>query len=567
MESQTKDLEGTIVSLEGLLAAGNTPESLAANLFAEADAFGIGCVTSEDLFHSLKHSKVFQLDDQGLRELVKRLDTIDSGFVSSEEFAAGFNRFRRWLRKQDLIRLDTNRLSGQLYNKGKTASELKPESRLESQSTGPFRPAVHHRHLPAATQKSLLPSIKRLHPSTRSLQNISCRNLPTEMAANQSSNSRMRMRTASQTGQRPADFRTGAPRRLSDDVDSGRRARLGGLETGRGFRRERFASTGDSVSFTAGGSRTRFPQVEIPEQFARRTCSGSTPASPLPRNRAATRNKLRPTVESEVNEVHTEVNDDDSLPQNTPCLAWLDDGVCEDPEVSRLRRAIHEYCKTRRRDSKQKNHHLVKHIKDPVTKSIKSRMVRSSSMRYYLSAFEGIKVDSDGKVTLENFLLHVQQCAPGLRQHAMSMYETLQRKADSGLEQRGKEGVDFATLLQVLFPGASKQDIKVMVRMSQSQIHSREEQEMISELEESKAVFDSLNKSRSGFLSRAEAMSDLSSDAQLNINLDDLFGREGTSIERHQVPFEDFYEWYTGVSISSLTDCLTEPEPEPTPRG
>lgn len=222
-----------------------------------------------------------------------------------------------------------------------------------------------------------------------------------------------------------------------------------------------------------------------------------------------------------------------------------------DPTLGCLRKAITEI-------SLQQPAQPKKPKQVRLNKSGNRRLVTSMSMKNYLSAFQGMSIAKDGTVKLADFLQHVRENAPSLEHHATSMFDALSRKAQRQGWDVEKKGLDFGALLKVLFPGSSSHDITMMIDMCRRvEKPAVGQTEMLGMLDEAKYIFDTLDVNDSGFLSRAEAERGMPGDSDVHLtftehDLEELFGRVGTSTERQRIQFPHFFGWYS--EINGITD-------------
>ena len=215
----------------------------------------------------------------------------------------------------------------------------------------------------------------------------------------------------------------------------------------------------------------------------------------------------------------------------------------DDPlAVGAIEQAISDMHTAQRRKAKPKNHMYLK-------KATKPKMIRSQSMKNYMSAFKGMSIGLDGTVKLEDFMRHVKENAPALADQAMAMFDTVARKSKAT-----GDGIKFGDLLRSLYPGVTNNDVEKMISMvSKKEATLLPQGVMLSLLDEAKEVFAAVNKSGSGFLSRSEAVKAVSEpqfDTPYELTEDDvldLFGQTGTSTQRDHIPFASFFQWYSGI--------------------
>jgi hypothetical protein len=208
------------------------------------------------------------------------------------------------------------------------------------------------------------------------------------------------------------------------------------------------------------------------------------------------------------------------------------------------------------------------------------KLVRSSSMKTYMGIFDGIAIGEDGTVQYEDFMRHLRDRAPNLAEHAGSMFDVLKREnkkkaaamagavmAAAAANGRGggsgdapatePTGVAFTSLVGVLFPGASPHEIQALLAMCKKRDDGEETLgSMLGKLDEARDVFEVLNKTGSGFLTRAEMKSAIRNGLTDLTDKDvlDLFGKIGTCFERGVAPFGVFFEWYSGVRVPVIIE-------------
>jgi Ca2+-binding EF-hand superfamily protein len=228
----------------------------------------------------------------------------------------------------------------------------------------------------------------------------------------------------------------------------------------------------------------------------------------------------------------------DSLPEQG--------ATASDAMVDSLRHAISSMDVTAS-ERKQQKHMFLRGDKS------RKQMLRAEDMKSYVAAFQGISVADNGTVQLEDFMKHVNEASPKLADHAMSMYENLVRKSknDDG-------SVDAGAMLRVLFPGICDEDVRNIIEMCKAKPRQTEEQirqeHMLKLLDEAKELFRVLDTKDSGFLSRADAIEATRSGLldMTDVDMEEVFGKRGTSTDRPFVAFDVFFEWYSASDLTSI---------------
>ena len=217
--------------------------------------------------------------------------------------------------------------------------------------------------------------------------------------------------------------------------------------------------------------------------------------------------------------------------------------------VESLRKAINGM-NVPEQDSKKKPKHMF--LRGDKTHK---KLLRAEDMRSYVAAFQGMAVADDGTVQLEDFIKHMNESSPTLAGHAMTMYENLMRKSK---KQDG--AVDAGAMLRVLFPAICDEDVQNIIDMCKSKPRNEDkirQDHMLKLLDEAKELFQSLDTNDSGFLSRDEAIQGVR-DRLLDMtptDIKEVFGKPGTSTDRPYIAFDSFYAWYSASDLSSIMNA------------
>ena len=209
----------------------------------------------------------------------------------------------------------------------------------------------------------------------------------------------------------------------------------------------------------------------------------------------------------------------------------------EDPVLELLRQGIHDMCLSRAERTQRPNCMYVNK-----KSGLHHKLVRRTSAKSYLLAFEGINVAHDGTVKLQELVQHLENNAPALARHAAGMFDSIHRRAVKSTKTKVPcDGIDFASLLRTLFPDTTEREIRDIIEMCRpEEAPLPTESKYLAQLEEAEGIFEELNKTGSGYLSREE-MEQAGWEG-----LEELFGTEGTSREVKQVSLREFFAWYTG---------------------
>ena len=188
----------------------------------------------------------------------------------------------------------------------------------------------------------------------------------------------------------------------------------------------------------------------------------------------------------------------------------------------------------------------------------KHRLLRKKSVLALRQVFQGISLtDDNGYITVHDFVRHVKASAPMLVDQATRMFDKLHNMTESDDSQVAEGTVDFSKLLRCLWPGLSEDQVKSIASMAKSpgggSVGGASKQ-----IDTVKEVYDVLNSSKSGFLSREEALKGIDDGhlvtevAELNY----LFGPPNTSYARSHVHFEEFFAWWCSDLHAAIKEYI-----------
>jgi Ca2+-binding EF-hand superfamily protein len=168
-------------------------------------------------------------------------------------------------------------------------------------------------------------------------------------------------------------------------------------------------------------------------------------------------------------------------------------------------------------------------------------------MRDYHNIFKGINVSNNGTVSIQEFEKHMARVAPELLPNAQRMYNAACKKGAS----KGKcdSELDFQSLLSVLFPSATKRDVKELVQMTINRKPNKQAGPTAEQLHDAGTVFKFWNKTGDGLLTYQEMENGLEglrmTEEDVDEWLEDVFGRDGGPDARNCVNLAEFTAWFT----------------------
>eukprot|EP00873_Tetraselmis_striata_P042798 jgi/Tetstr1/463062/TSEL_000708.t1 len=177
--------------------------------------------------------------------------------------------------------------------------------------------------------------------------------------------------------------------------------------------------------------------------------------------------------------------------------------------------------------------------------AFKAKLIRRKSLKALLAVFSGISIRADGKVRRQEFEMYLRKNAPDLVQFARSIYKACAAKCENNkdLEEGDEELLDFPALLRVMYPGATKEDIKELIALSQPRDRAPQ---LDGKVEEAKELFDQYNWSANGWLTPQQFVDGMyiigMTDDDVDQHLDELF--PDTKVVK-PVNFRDFFKWYS----------------------
>jgi hypothetical protein len=164
-------------------------------------------------------------------------------------------------------------------------------------------------------------------------------------------------------------------------------------------------------------------------------------------------------------------------------------------------------------------------------------------MRDYHNIFKGINVSNNGTVSVQEFEKHMARVAPELLPNAQRMYNAACKKGRCDSE------LDFQSLLSVLFPSATKNDVKELLQMTIDRKPNNHAGPTAEQLQDAGTVFKFWNKAGDGLLTYEEMEDGLEglrmAEEDVGDWLEDVFGRDGRPDTRTCVNLAEFTAWFT----------------------
>ena len=191
----------------------------------------------------------------------------------------------------------------------------------------------------------------------------------------------------------------------------------------------------------------------------------------------------------------------------------------------------------------------------------KHKLLRMKSAKALREVFQGISLTDDNDyITVHDFIRHVKASAPKLVDQATKMFDKLHNMTEN--DSHAIEGaVDFSKLLRCLWPGLSDDQVKDIVSMARAPKQAALTKKSITKnLNTVKEIFDVLNCSKSGFLTREEALEGIDN-GQLVVELQELsylFGPPNTSYAKSHVHFEEFFAWWCSDHHAAIKDYIDD---------
>ena len=188
----------------------------------------------------------------------------------------------------------------------------------------------------------------------------------------------------------------------------------------------------------------------------------------------------------------------------------------------------------------------------------KHKLIRRKSAKALRQVFQGISVTDDGHITVHDFVRHVEASAPMLVDQATKMFDKLYNMAGKRRDsQRAERAVDFSKLLRCMWPSLSEDQVKDIASMAKAPPPVTK-CSISRDIDTMKEIYDALNLSKSGFLSREEALKAIDSGRLVTeiTDLNYLFGAPNTSYAKSHVHFEDFFAWWCSDIHEQIKDYI-----------
>mmetsp|Transcript_42240 Transcript_42240/g.75773 ORF Transcript_42240/g.75773 Transcript_42240/m.75773 type:complete len:452 (-) Transcript_42240:420-1775(-) len=179
--------------------------------------------------------------------------------------------------------------------------------------------------------------------------------------------------------------------------------------------------------------------------------------------------------------------------------------------------------------------------------AFKAKLIRRKSLKALLAVFSGISIREDGTVARREFECYMRRNAPDLVQFAQSIYKAVAAKSKTHVADGDEELLDFPALLRVMYPGATEEDIRELIKLTQPRevaLH------LDGKVEEAKGLFDQYNWSANGWLTPQQFVDGMyiigMTEEDVDQHYEELFPEDKIITP---VNFRTFFAWYSGHEL------------------
>jgi hypothetical protein len=137
--------------------------------------------------------------------------------------------------------------------------------------------------------------------------------------------------------------------------------------------------------------------------------------------------------------------------------------------------------------------------------------------------------------------------APDLVQFAQSIYKAVAAKSKTHVADGDEELLDFPALLRVMYPGATEEDIRELIKLTQPREVAPQ---LDGKVEEAKELFDQYNWSANGWLTPQQFVDGMyiigMTEEDVDQHYEELFPEDKIITP---VNFRTFFAWYSGHEL------------------